>query len=155
MATEIERKFLVVNDQWREHVLSESRLKQGYLANQINASIRVRTGNGKAHLNIKSSTIGVSRSEFEYEVPMEDAEAMLREVAQQPFIDKTRYKVRCGGHVWDLDVFEGENQGLVVAEVELAHEDEHFEMPPWAGDEVSGDAKYYNVHLVALPYSRW
>ena len=107
MATEIERKFLVTNEQWREHVLSESRLKQGYLANQINASIRVRMGNGKAHLNIKSTTIGISRSEFEYEVPTEDAEAMLREVAQQPFIDKTRYKVRCGGHVWDLDVFEG------------------------------------------------
>ena len=155
MATEIERKFLVVNDQWREHVLSESRLKQGYLANQINASIRVRIGNGKAHLNIKSTTIGVSRSEFEYEVPTEDAEAMLREVAQQPFIDKTRYKVRCGDHVWDLDVFEGENRGLVVAEVELAHENEPFEMPPWAGEEVSGEAKYYNVNLVAHPFSRW
>ncbi|MCP3868145.1 MAG: CYTH domain-containing protein [Gammaproteobacteria bacterium] len=155
MATEIERKFLVDNDQWRAQVVTESRLKQGYLANQMNASIRVRIGKGKAHLNIKSATIGASRSEFEYEVPMEDAEAMLAEVAQQPFIDKTRYKVKCGDHIWDLDVFEGDNLGLVVAEVELKDEGESFEMPLWAGEEVTGDPKYYNVSLITKPYKDW
>ena len=96
MATEIERKFLVKNDLWRDQVISESRMKQGYLANQGNASIRVRVDRGKAMLNIKSATLGVRRSEFEYQIPLEDGEEILAAVAQQPFIDKTRYKVKCG-----------------------------------------------------------
>ncbi len=155
MATEIERKFLVQNDLWRDQVIEESRLQQGYLANQNNASIRVRTANGRAWLNIKSATMGIRRLEFEYEIPLEDAEQILQEIAQQPFIDKIRYKVKCGDHVWDLDVFEGANNGLVVAEVELGTEDEAFEMPQWAGAEVSGDPRYYNVNLVQHPYRDW
>jgi adenylate cyclase len=155
MATEIERKFLVQNDLWRDQVIEESRLQQGYLANQNNASIRVRTANGRAWLNIKSATLGIRRLEFEYEIPLEDAEQILQEIAQQPFIDKIRYKVKCGDHVWDLDVFEGANNGLVVAEVELGTEDEAFEMPQWAGAEVSGDPRYYNVNLVQHPYRDW
>lgn len=155
MATEIERKFLVKNDLWRDQVISESRMKQGYLANQGNASIRVRVDRGKAMLNIKSATLGVRRSEFEYQIPLEDGEEILAAVAQQPFIDKTRYKVKCGDHVWELDVFEGENRGLVVAELELGSEEEAFEMPAWAGDEVSEDPRYYNVSLVKTPYTRW
>ncbi|MES9856745.1 MAG: CYTH domain-containing protein [Sedimenticola sp.] len=155
MAIEIERKFLVKSDDWKASVVSESVLKQGYLANQPNASVRVRTGNGKAYLNIKSVTIGIKRAEFEYEIPLDDAEDMLAQVAEQPFIDKTRYKVKCGEHIWDLDVFEGANSGLIVAEVELNSEDETFELPSWAGDEVSGEIRYYNVNLVQHPYSNW
>ena len=155
MATEIERKFLVKNDLWRDQVISESRMKQGYLASQGNASIRVRVDGGRALLNIKSVTLGIRRSEFEYEIPLEDGEEILAVIAQQPFIDKTRYKVKCGGHVWDLDLFEGENRGLIVAEVELGSEEESFEMPAWAGEEVSDDPRYYNVSLVKNPYTRW
>ena len=155
MATEIERKFLVKNDLWRDQVISESRMKQGYLASQGNASIRVRVDGGRALLNIKSVTLGIRRYEFEYEIPLEDGEEILAVIAQQPFIDKTRYKVKCGGHVWDLDVFEGENRGLMVAEVELESEEETFEMPAWAGEEVSEDPRYYNVSLVKTPYTRW
>ncbi len=155
MGTEIERKFLVKNDLWRKEVVSESRLKQGYLSNSANASIRVRLGGGKAHLNIKSTTIGIRRLEFEYEIPLEDAEEMLAGVAEKPYIDKTRYKVRSGAHTWELDVFHGENRGLVVAELELSSEDESFEPPDWAGAEVSEDVRYYNVNLIKHPYSRW
>ena len=155
MALEIEYKFLVKNDLWRSNVISETRLQQGYLANQKNASVRIRTGNGKAHLNIKSTTLGIRRLEFEYEIPLADAREMLREIAIQPFIDKTRYIVRNGAHDWELDVFEGENHGLIVAELELESEDEPFELPEWAGEEVSGDVKYYNVNLIKHPFSQW
>lgn len=155
MGIEIERKFLVKNDQWRKSVVSDAVMKQGYIANQANASVRVRIAKGKAHLNIKSSTIGIKRAEFEYEIPIEEAEEILAQVAEQPFIDKTRYKVKCGNHVWELDIFEGPNSGLVVAEIELNSEDEAFELPEWAGEEVSGDPKYYNVNLVNHPFSQW
>jgi adenylate cyclase len=155
MATEIERKFLVKNENWKQNVESESRIKQGYLARQKNATIRVRVAKGKALLNIKSATSGISRSEFEYEIPIDDAEALLQTVAEQPFIDKTRYKVRCGAHLWDLDVFEGENSGLIMAEVELQSENEPFELPDWAGTEVSGDSRYYNANLISNPFKNW
>lgn len=155
MGLEIERKYLVINELWKKNVTSESRLQQGYLANQKNASVRIRTGKGKAHLNIKSTTIGIRRLEYEYEIPITDANEMLREIAIQPFIEKTRYIVRNGGHDWELDVFEGENRGLIVAELELDSEEEPFEIPEWAGEEVSGDVKYYNVNLINHPYSRW
>lgn len=155
MALEIERKYLVVNDKWRDNILSQSELKQGYISNDTNATVRVRIAGDKAYLNLKSATKGISRSEFEYPIPLEDAEQMLEQLAQQPFIHKTRYKVRCGEHVWDLDLFAGENRGLVMAEVELSREDEPFELPAWAGEEVSGDPRYYNACLAKHPYSRW
>ncbi len=155
MGIEIERKFLVKNDQWRKSVVSDAVMKQGYVANQTNASVRVRIANGKAHLNIKSSTIGIKRAEFEYEIPLEEAEEILAQIAEQPFIDKTRYKVKCGEHIWELDIFEGANRGLIVAEIELNSEDEAFELPEWVGDEVSGDSKYYNVSLVNHPFNQW
>ncbi|MCB1859745.1 MAG: CYTH domain-containing protein [Gammaproteobacteria bacterium] len=155
MATEIERKFLVKNELWRSQVVSETRIKQGYLSNNANASVRIRVGNGRAHLNIKSATIGIRRLEFEYEIPVEDAEMMLEGIAEKPFIDKTRYLVRWGDHTWELDVFGGDNQGLVVAELELVAEDESFLVPEWAGDEVSDDVRYYNVNLIKHPYTQW
>ena len=155
MATEIERKFLVDNELWREQVVSEATIKQGYLCRRENATIRVRIAGEMAWFNIKSATHGISRLEYEYPIPLADAEGLLAQVAEQPFIDKIRYKVRQGAHIWDLDVFRGQNLGLVVAEVELTKEDETFEMPAWAGREVSGDPRYYNANLVKLPYCEW
>lgn len=155
MATEIERKFLVKNETWRSSIVSEARIKQGYLATQPNATIRIRVAKGSAFLTIKGTTKGISRAEFEYEIPVSDAEEMLQLIADQSFIDKTRYKVQCGEHTWDLDVFEGDNSGLIMAEVELDNESEQFDMPAWAGQEVSGDARYYNANLISSPFSNW
>lgn len=155
MPTEIERKFLVVNDNWKAGVESRADLKQGYLASQPNATVRVRIAEGRAQLNIKGPTRGISRSEYEYEIPAREAEEILERLAEGAVIEKERFRVRCGGHVWDLDVFKGDNAGLVIAEVELASEEESFEMPDWAGGEVSGDARYYNASLVKNPYCRW
>ncbi len=155
MAIEIERKFLVKNERWRDCAISSSVLKQGYLANQNNASVRVRIARGKAYLNIKSKTLGIKRSEYEYQIPVEDADEMLQQLAEQPLISKTRYHVQHGDHVWELDVFDGENSGLVVAEIELKSEHETFELPDWAGEEVSDDPRYYNVNLVEHPYCKW
>lgn len=155
MAIEIERKFLVHGDSWRDAVESETHMLQGYLANGPNATVRVRIAGDRAFLTIKGRMRGATRSEYEYAVPPADASAMLQELAVSPPIDKVRYKVRCGEHLWDLDVFAGENRGLVMAEVELAAENEPFQMPDWAGQEVTGDKRYYNVNLARHPYGRW
>jgi adenylate cyclase len=155
MATEIERKFLVKNDLWREHVISSSVLRQAYLATRKNASIRVRIADEQAFLTIKSATVGITRAEFEYEIPLEDAQAMLQLRQGGAVIEKTRYKVRCGEHVWDLDIFQGENAGLRVAEVELESESEEFQLPEWAGAEVSHDPRYLNARLIENPYCNW
>jgi len=155
MAIEIERKFLVLGDSWKSEVVGEKKLVQGYLANQARASVRVRIGGGKAHLNIKSLTLGVRRSEFEYEIPVADAEAMLANLVMGPCLEKTRYEVEHGGRTWEIDVFHGANEGLVVAELELESEHQEFDRPAWAGEDVSDDPKYYNVCLVERPYSTW
>ncbi len=155
MGVEIERKFLVKNELWRKHVIAESKLVQGYLARGENATVRVRTAGNSANVNIKGATAGIRRTEFEYEIPLADAEEMLQQLALQPYIEKTRFRVRCGDHIWDLDLFAGENSGLVLAEIELESEQELFEMPPWAGDEVSDDSRYYNANLAQQPFSRW
>ena len=155
MATEIERKFLVTDDSWRADVESSSRIMQGYLSDGRNATVRVRIKGDNAYLTIKGATRGISRSEYEYPIPVADAEAMLGELAVSPAVDKLRYLVRCGEHLWELDVFSGENEGLVMAEVELASEDEPFRMPGWAGEDVSADLRYYNVNLARTPYKHW
>jgi adenylate cyclase len=155
MALEIERKFLVKKDSWRSHVESEARIMQGYLANNATATVRVRVKGAAAFLTIKGAGTGISRSEYEYPIPVEDAQAMLRDLAVFPPIDKVRYRVRSGRHIWDLDIFAGENAGLVMAEVELATVDEAFERPDWLGEEVSGDPRYFNVNLARNPYKRW
>jgi adenylate cyclase len=155
MATEIERKFLVNGDSWRDAVLSQERIMQGYLANNQNATVRVRVKGAHAFLTIKGAAQGISRSEYEYPIPVEDAEAMLAELAVSPAIDKVRYRVRHGDQVWELDVFAGDNAGLVMAELELEHEDQPYDRPDWAGTEVSGDPRYYNVNLARHPYKHW
>jgi adenylate cyclase len=155
MATEVERKFLIKNDAWRDQVESEVHIMQGYLANNAGLTVRVRVKGDEAFLTVKGATEGISRAEFEYPIPVEDAESMLEELAISPPVDKVRYKIPVGDHVWELDVFAGENAGLVMAEVELGAEDEAFEMPAWAGEEVSADPRYYNVNLARNPYKRW
>jgi len=154
MGTEIERKFLVINETWRGQVAASERMSQGYLCNQGNSSVRVRISGGQANLNIKRGGLSVTRQEYEYPIPLADAEELLAGL-RGGLVEKTRYHVRCGGHLWDLDVFEGANAGLIMAEIELSAEDEAFEMPAWAGREVSGDARYYNINLIDNPYSHW
>lgn len=155
MATEIERKFLVISDSWRARVTDSAYYRQGYLANTGEVSVRVRVARGTGYLNIKSATLGVRRQEFEYVIPLDEAMAMLDGLCSGPLIEKTRYLVPQGGHTWEVDVFEGDNAGLVVAEIELGAEDEVFELPEWVGAEVSHDPRYYNVCLVSHPYKEW
>ncbi len=155
MGTEVERKFLVRNENWRRHCDAGALLKQGYLANNERCSVRVRVSNGQAWINMKSATLGVERLEFEYPIPHGDAEQILEALCVTPFIEKTRYRVPLAGHIWEVDVFAGENAGLVIAEIELTQADAAFEKPDWAGAEVSDDPRYYNVCLVKHPYKSW
>ncbi len=155
MATEIERKFLLKDDSWYENADNGVPFRQGYLLGSEHASVRVRIEGESANINIKSATLGIHRQEYEYPIPLADAEELLDSLCEQPQIEKTRYHVKYGEHLWEVDVFEGDNAGLVVAEVELSDENEPFEMPPWAGQEVSHDTRYYNVCLVKHPYCEW
>jgi adenylate cyclase len=152
---EIERKFLVTDERWREHADSGVRFRQGYLIGAKQASVRVRIEGEQANLNIKGMTLGVRRQEYEYPIPLAEAEELLDTLCEKPLIEKIRYTLRHGNHVWEIDCFEGENAGLVVAEIELASVDELFERPVWLGGEVSDDPRYYNVCLVKHPYREW
>jgi adenylate cyclase len=155
MAKEIERKFLLADTAWRNEIERSERMMQGYLNDEGPVSVRARIAGPRAWLNIKSRTLGISRDEFEYEIPLSDAERMLDHLTTGPVIDKTRHFVRHGGLLWEIDEFHGENDGLIVAEVELEHVDQPFERPRWLGEEVSHEARYYNVSLVKKPYSQW
>ena len=155
MATEIERKFLVEADGWRQHADRGTAYRQGYLSTADNCSVRVRLGGGQAWLNIKSAEVGASRSEYEYPIPLADAEAILDRLCQVPPVEKTRYVVRYGDHNWEVDVFDGANAGLVVAEIELERVDQSFELPDWIGTEVTDDWRYYNSSLAVRPFRSW
>lgn len=155
MAREIERKFLVVGDAWKQRADAGTPMRQGYMFGSEKSSVRVRVAGDRAWLNIKSATLGITRTEFDYAIPVEDAHEMLETLCDLPLIEKIRYHVRHGDHVWDVDVFSGANAGLVVAEIELNDADESFQKPDWAGDEVSDDPRYYNVCLVRHPYRNW
>jgi adenylate cyclase len=155
MGLEIERKFLVKNASWRDVVEDREPILQGYLADTGRATVRVRTKGDRGFMTIKGATTGVSRAEFEYEIPIEDARVMLETLSSLPLIDKVRHRVRCGGHLWEVDVFAGENAGLVLAEIELASEDEPFVLPDWVGPEVSDDPRYFNSNLARHPFRRW
>ena len=155
MAIEIERKFLVTDDRWRAGVVRSVRYQQGYLARSPTSAIRVRTDGAQAHLNIKSTVDGVTRLEYEYPIPLADAEELLTRVALRPVIVKTRHLVDFAGRRWEIDVFEAENAGLVVAEVELEAADAPVALPPWVGREVSSDPRYYNSSLSERPYAEW
>jgi adenylate cyclase len=154
MAKEIERKFLVVGEDWRRGITGVA-YRQGYLSTVKERTVRVRTVGDKGYLTIKGVTVGVSRSEFEYSIPTEDANALLNDLCERPLIEKTRFKIQHGGLTWEVDEFFGENQGLVVVEVELSDEHQTFDRPQWVGVEVSGDPRYFNSNLIKNPYTRW
>ena len=154
MGKEIERKFRVDTAAWRPREAG-THYKQGYLSTVKERVVRVRIEGEQARLTIKGSSVGLTRSEFEYEIPLADARQLLDGLCEQPLIDKHRHKEVHGGKTWEIDVFHGDNQGLVVAEIELASEDEPFERPAWAMLEVSSDARYFNSNLQKHPYKHW
>lgn len=154
MAQEIERKFLVQDDRWKS--LGTGVLyRQGYLSSGGGRTVRVRVAGETGFLTIKGKTVGISRLEFEYEIPVDDAQHMLDELCRKPIIEKHRTTIEHGGLVWEVDEFLGVNEGLVVAEVELEHADQSVNLPDWIGEEVSGDPRYFNSNLVKTPYSVW
>jgi adenylate cyclase len=155
MGWEIERKFLIRSNEWRQQASEGVYYRQGYLANSDKCSIRVRIAGDKGSLNLKSATFTVTRTEFDYAIPLGDAEAILKYLSSRPHIEKTRYLVKHADHTWEIDVFEGDNKGLIVAEIELTDVDESFERPEWLGEEVSDDPRYYNVCLANHPYKDW
>lgn len=150
MAVEVERKFLVTSDAWRAEAQA-CNIRQGYLCLGEDTTVRVRIAGTRAFITVKSKTEGLSRAEYEYDIPLADAEAMLENLCARPLIEKTRHAVEHAGKTWTIDVFEGENAGLVVAEVELTGPDEVVELPDWAGEEVTYDPRYRNSSLVNAP----
>ena len=161
MGIEIERKFLLQNDLWRAAVHEVVPMAQGYLndlamvdSGAVNTSVRVRIEGDTARLNIKSRELGSTRQEFDYQIPMADAHALLA-LCVGGIIDKRRHLVEHAGHLWEIDEFLGDNAGLVVAEIELASADEAFARPAWLGAEATHAQRYYNLALASRPYSQW
>jgi CYTH domain-containing protein len=154
MGQEIERKFLVKTDSWRGQDQGK-RYRQGYLSTVKERTVRVRTAGEKGFLTIKGVTVGASRPEYEYEIPASDANQILDQLCQQPLIEKTRYRISYAGLVWEVDEFEGENRGLITAEVELKDEKQVVSFPEWVGREVTADPRYFNANLVAKPFTTW
>ena len=156
MAQEIERKFLVASDAWRAQVDQGTAYRQGYIATVVaGQSVRVRIAGDTGLITIKGPTTGLSRAEFEYPIPLADAAEMLNTLCMRPLIEKTRYLLTIGAVVWEIDVFHGDNEGLVVAEVELETVDQEVALPDWIGAEVSADPRYFNSSLVDHPFSSW
>ena len=153
---EIERKFLVKNTSFIEKAFRKRRILQGYICSDAERSVRIRMREDEAFLTIKSATNerGWSRYEYEQPLPMNDAEELIR-LCLPGMIEKVRHYVAFDGHTWEVDVFHGENEGLIVAEIELAFEEETFALPDWVGQEVSGEPKYYNAMLAKHPFSKW
>ena len=154
MGIEIERKFLLTSTSWKELAPGTS-YRQGYLNSTKERTVRVRTIDDKGFLTIKGLSIGATRVEYEYEIPVADAEHLLDDLCEKPLIEKNRYKIAHGGFVWEVDEFFGENKGLIVAEIELESEDQSFDKPEWVGEEVTGDPRYFNSSLIKEPYSQW
>lgn len=154
MATEIERKFLVDMDRLGP-LESGVAMRQGFVATAEPTVVRVRIADNRAWLTLKSAGKGAVRTEFEYPIPAADAEQILARMCGGKAIEKTRYLRQYGDHLWEIDVFEGSNAGLVVAEVELGSEQEAFQRPGWVTEEVTGEARYYNVNLLSHPFSEW
>ena len=154
MAKEIERKFLVVGDDWRK-LAKGTHYRQGYLNSVKERTVRIRTIDDKAFLTVKGPNIGITRMEFEYEIPHKECLEMLTNLAEQPIIEKIRYKIAIDDLIWEIDEFLGVNKGLIVAEIELQNEEQKFSKPEWIGEEVSGDPRYFNSNLVKHPYTSW
>ena len=154
MGREIERKFLVIGDDWRQRA-SATTIRQGYLCSLAERSVRVRVAGDRGTLTIKGMAIGATRAEYEYEIPVGDAEELLDGLCERPRIEKTRYRVENEGDTWEVDVFAGDNAGLTVAEIELEDEGQKVVLPRWIGEEVTGDPRYLNANLFKHPFSRW
>ena len=154
MPTEIERKFLVKSEEWRT-LGTGTIYRQGYIATKKGTTVRVRLAGNQGYITIKGTSKGISRAEYEYPIPTEDAQEMLDNLCEPPLIEKTRYKIEIAGLIWEVDEFSGKNQGLIVAEVELTDANQTIEMPDWIGQEVSDDTRYYNANLAQHPYSEW
>lgn len=154
MATEIERKFLVKGNEWRSLALGRT-YRQGYIVSGREQTVRVRVVGDQGYLTIKGPTVDYSRAEFEYPIPVEDALDMLSSLCQPPLIEKTRYRIELSGLIWEVDEFAGENQGLIIAEVELTDANQAIAFPNWIGAEVSDDPRYYNSNLIKHPFRKW
>lgn len=147
VALEIERKFLVVNDRWRDHVSVKQELKDGFLSRDADKKVRVRSFGDRATLTVKSRAAGMRRDEFEYEIPVADAESMLG-LCDEMVVERTRHLVPWLGHTWEVDVFHGVLEGIVIAEIELASETTLFERPSWVGAEVTSDPRFKKINLL-------
>ena len=155
MALEIEHKFLLKNNDWKDLAHKSSEYKQGYLISDGKRSVRVRVSDDKAWLNLKSATIGTVRQEFEYEIPTDEGIEILNTLCEKPIIEKIRYFITYEQHIWEIDVFSGDNDGLTVAEVELSKVGEKFSKPSWVDKDVTDDLRYYNNSLCKNPYKNW
>lgn len=155
MAKEIERKFLVVDESWRSGVQRRERFEQGYLAITADCAVRVRIAGGEAALNIKNATLDIERYEYEYPVPLTDAREMLTLLCAGRSLSKIRHWVSHEGDLWEVDVFEGANRGLVLAELEIRHREQRFAIPGWVGEDVSGNPRYLNSYLAVTPFNTW
>jgi adenylate cyclase len=154
MAKEIERKFLVKGDSWRGQGKGKH-YRQGYLSTVKERTVRIRIAGDKGFITVKGVNVGASRSEYEYEIPLADAKEVLDRLCERPLIEKTRYRIPFDGLTWEVDEFEGENRGLITAEVELGDEKQKVSLPDWIDAEVTGDPRYFNSNLVAHPFSKW
>jgi CYTH domain-containing protein len=154
MGQEIERKFLVRKEVWKNQPKNGQVYRQGYLNSVKERTVRVRIANNKGYLTVKGLSRGATRLEFEYEIPVEDAQKLL-DLCEKPLIEKTRYKIEQGNFVWEVDEFFGENEGLILAEIELESEEQAFSKPDWLAEEVTDDPRYFNANLVQYPYSEW
>ncbi|MFK8005275.1 MAG: CYTH domain-containing protein [Saprospiraceae bacterium] len=154
MPKEIERKFLLKNDNWKPQFTTRTIIKQGYLSTKKERTVRVRVLGEKGFLTIKGKTVGMTRLEFEYEIPVQEAKELLQ-LCEKPLIEKERFIVLMGKLKWEIDIFEGDNEGLELAEVELENEEQEVEIPEWIGEEVTFDNRYFNSSLVKLPFKNW
>jgi len=154
MGIEIERKFLVRGEGWRQQASTQTRFSQGYLSRDPARTVRVRIAGEQAFLTIKGATTGATRAEFEYALPMADAQQLLA-MSDGPVVEKIRHLCVFEGMTWEVDEFLGANAGLVVAEIELDSEAQAFAHPAWLGEEVTGDARYVNANLAVNPFTRW
>lgn len=154
MGIEIERKYLIKSNEWKS--LGDKKFyQQGYLLSDKNRTIRIRTIEEKGFITIKGSAKGISRNEFEYEIPVEEARVILETLCEKPFIKKYRTKIQLNNLIWEVDEFIDENNGLVIAEVELQNENQKIVIPNWVGKEVTGNIKYYNAMLIKNPFTKW
>lgn len=154
MGVEIEKKFLLKNEDWKKQCTKGVKIKQGYLNSHTERTVRVRLSDGKGKITIKGKTENITRKEFEYQIPYKEALSLIQ-LCETPIIEKTRFKVKLGNLTWEIDQFGGENVGLIIAEVELKSENQILNIPSWIGQEVSKDSKYYNSSLLTYPYKNW